>query len=117
MNMVQVFDLPLRGNASEKQYAAFSLYRTSDLMTSQTLPPSLLSMSNMHGMVNDWPENAEFPITVAQFTIRNQALCLAVGFPPGYLRDELGFGLPRRCGNSVHNGEMAPGATRPGRPT
>jgi hypothetical protein len=99
MNMVEVLYLPIPGTAPEKQYVAFSLYRTSDLMASQSLPTSLLPMSNMHGMVNDLPEKTEFPITVAQFTIRNQTFCLAAGFPPGHLNDALCFGLPRRCGN------------------
>src|SRR5262249_39048162 len=49
--MLEVFHIPIPGTSPEKQYAALSLYRTSGIIPSQSLPTSLLPMSNMHGLV------------------------------------------------------------------
>ncbi len=92
-------DLPIPGDALLQHYAGFSLYRTSEVLTAQTLPTSLLSISAAHQLVKDWPANVEFPIVVTQFAIGSQGLCLAAGFPPGYLNDDLCFGFPQRIRN------------------
>jgi len=105
-NMFEVFHIPIPRTASEEQYAALSLYRTSGIIASQRLPTSLLPMSNMRGMVSDLPENTEFPATAIQFTIRNQSFCLAAGFPPGHLNDAMCFGMPRRGVQDYRNAEV-----------
>lgn len=96
---VLMINLPIPRNASENHYAAFSLYRTSREMTAQTLPSTLIPRPDSDELIKDWPHDTEFPIVVSQFQLRDRKFCLAGGFPPGHLKDELCFGFPRRHGN------------------
>jgi hypothetical protein len=96
---VLMINLPLPGKASENHYAGFFLYRASYETTAQTLPSTLFPSPNSDEMIKDWPHDADFPIVVSQFQLGNQRFCLAGGFPPGHLKDELCFGFPRRQRN------------------
>lgn len=96
---IVTYDLPLPGNPLERNYVCLSLYRTTEEITAQSLPSSLMGMSSTPDLVKDWPTNAEFPIVVGQFTMRDHMFCLAAGFPPGDLADDLCFGFPQRRGD------------------
>lgn len=88
-------DLPVPGNVAEKQYAYIALYYVPQLMTSDMLPASLLPKSITAGMIAGWPDHAEFPVILGQFSIKQHAFCIVAGFPPGQLNDELCFGFPK----------------------
>jgi hypothetical protein len=93
---VTLQELPVPGNAAEKHYAYLAFYSVPQLMTAEMLSSSLLPKNAADGMVTGWPDHVEFPIIVGQFTIRQHGFCVAAGFPPGQLNDDLCFGFPQR---------------------
>lgn len=97
-NNVVMHDLPLPNIASDSHFIALALYRTSEELTSDALPPSLIPMHGAEELVDCWPNDAEFETTVAQFQIRDRRFLIVVGNPPGQLKEDLCFGFPRRTG-------------------
>jgi hypothetical protein len=95
-NSLVAHDLPVPGDAPAAHYAYFGVFCSSNELTTQTLPQSLMPKVAIPDIVEDWPSNAEFPMIVGQLPIREHNLCFVAGFPPGKLRDEICFGMPRR---------------------
>jgi len=96
-------DLPVPGCASGKQYAGLALYLTPGIVTEQGLPASLFPRVVTNDMARGWSESAEFPIVVAQLESHGRTFCLAAGFPPGELKDDLCFGFPMRAPKRDHD--------------
>lgn len=88
--------LPIPGDASQADYACLAVYRTFEFMTQDSLPQSLLPGSAITPAVDGWLEDAHYWTMTAQVQLGDFKFCFAAGFPPGRLKDPLGFGFPRR---------------------
>lgn len=89
-------DLGISGDPSKQQHVALAVYGAPPVISPEMLQPRMLPISGTDGTADEWPADSQYEIIVRQVLIRDQSLCVAAGFPPGRLIDDLCFGLPHR---------------------